>query len=338
ALSAPGKGILAADESTGTIGKRFAGINVENTEENRIKYREMLFTAPNIEEYIAGVIVYDETIRSKASDGEPLCKKAQDKGILIGIKMDKGMAHIPGTRDEHSTQGLDDLAERCKEYFALGARFAKWRATFRISPSTPSACAVQENAWALARYGAICQASGLVPIIEPEILMDGDHDIERTAEVAEHVQSAVYKAMKDQNLLLEGTLLKPSMVTPGKAWVGKVTNLDVAAYTVRTMQRTVPVAVPGVVFLSGGQSEEEATSNLNAMNTMPAKRPWSLSFSFGRALQSSCLKAWSGEDDNLKKAQTMLVERCRANSDAQLGRYLGGSGETACLFQSNYKY
>eukprot|EP00960_Hanusia_phi_P062590 765207-Hanusia_phi.AAC.3 len=380
-IASPGKGILAADESTGTIGKRFSSINVENTEENRIRYRKLLFSTPGMNQYISGVICYDETLRSKDQTGTPLIKYLQDAGIVVGIKVDKGLEVIPGTDGETSTKGLDGLAERCKEYYDMGARFAKWRAVYKISAKEPSDVAIKENAWALARYGeeaaentvphrepddwllllllasslqiliavsdgvtgAICQNNGLVPIIEPEILMDGDHDIERTAEVTEKVQVAVYQAIRDQQLLLEGTLLKPNMVCPGSESKVRASPMDIAAYTIRTLQRCLPVAVPGIVFLSGGQSEEEATLNLNAMNAMPAKKPWALTFSYGRALQQSCLKAWKGEDSNLEAAQNVFLERCRANGDAQLtnlqlGKYAGGSGDTSSLFQANYKY
>eukprot|EP00286_Rhodomonas_abbreviata_P025773 CAMPEP_0181310752 /NCGR_PEP_ID=MMETSP1101-20121128/12760_1 /TAXON_ID=46948 /ORGANISM="Rhodomonas abbreviata, Strain Caron Lab Isolate" /LENGTH=355 /DNA_ID=CAMNT_0023417415 /DNA_START=8 /DNA_END=1075 /DNA_ORIENTATION=- len=339
AIASAGKGILAADESTGTIGKRFKDIDVENNEENRIRYRGLLFNTPGLEKHISGVILFDETLRAKDSSGNLLVKPLVDAGIKLGIKVDKGVAPIPGTDGETSTQGLDGLAERCKEYYSLGCRFAKWRAVYKISDNAPSAPCILENAWALARYGAICQDNGLVPIIEPEILMDGDHNIERTAEVTELVQTAVYKAIRDQNLLLEGTLLKPNMVCPGSTCKDKAKAMDIAAYTVRTLQRTVPVAVPGIVFLSGGQSEEEATQNLNAMNAMPAKKPWALTFSYGRALQQSCLKAWKGDTANESAAQAVFLERAKANGDAQLGKYEGGSkGDTSSLFVSNYSY
>lgn len=338
-IAAPGKGILAADESTGTIGKRFKDINVENTLENRIKWRGLLFKTPGLAEHVGGVILFDETLRSKDANGELLVKPLMDAGIKLGIKVDKGLADIPGTDGEQSTQGLDGLADRCKEYYSLGCRFAKWRATYKISESAPTPVALLENAWALARYGAICQDNGLVPIIEPEILMDGDHNIERAAEIAEIVQNAVYSAMREQNLLLEGTLLKPNMITPGTSCKEKYSANDIAAYTVRTLQRTVPVSVPGITFLSGGQSEEEATLNLNAMNAMPAKKPWSLTFSYGRALQQSCLKAWKGDDANIEAAQKVLLERAKANGQANLGKYTGGSaGDTSSLFVANYTY
>jgi len=337
-LIAAGKGILAADESIGTIAKRFATIGVENTEENRIRYRELLFTAPGIGSYISGAILFEETLRSKASDGTPLVAKLRKNGLIAGIKCDKGLAQIPGTAEESSTQGLDSLSERCKEFYELGARFAKWRAVFKIGTTTPSSLAMRENAWALARYGAICQQNGLVPIIEPEVLMDGSHDIERAASVTEAVLVATYAAMQEQGLLLEGTLLKPNMVCPGMSYAGSVTGQDIAAYTIRTLQRSVPVAVPGVVFLSGGQSEREASRNLNLMNAMPAKKPWALTFSFGRALQQSCLQAWGGKDENVREAQQVFVERARANGDAQLGKYLGCPGRSDCLFEDDYRY
>lgn len=337
-LSAQGKGILAADESVGTIGKRFDLIQLENSETNRIRYRKMLFSTPDLSEYISGVIVFDETLRSKGEDSEPLVRRLQEQNILVGIKVDKGLTTIPGTEGERSTQGLDGLGDRCAEYYQMGARFAKWRAIYKISATTPSGRAVQENSWALARYGAICQEQGLVPIIEPEVLIDGDHDIEKAAAVTEHALISVYKAMHEQGVLLEGTLLKPNMVSSGSENHSRLTEMDIAAYTIRTLQRTVPVAVPGIVFLSGGQSEEHATLNLNMMNAMPAKKPWRLTFSFGRALQQTCLNVWQGEDKNEAAAQQAFLERCRVNCEAQLGVYQGGSGDTTSLFQANYAY
>merc|ERR1712216_181743 len=322
-IASEGKGILAADESIATIGKRFECIKLDNTEENRIRYRKMLFTTPGLSQYISGVIVYDETLRSTCAEGVALVRHLQDQGIVVGIKVDRGLTVIPGTEGENSTQGLDGLGDRCAEYYKMGARFAKWRAIYKISATTPSERAVQENSWALARYGAICQENGLVPIIEPEVLMDGCHDIERAAQVTEHVQASVFKAMHEQGLLLEGTLLKPNMVSGGSDNQTKLTEMDIAAYTIRTLQRTVPVAVPGVVFLSGGQSEEHATLNLNMMNAMPAKKPWRLTFSFGRALQQTCLNVWQGEDKNEAAAQQAFLERCRVNCEAQLGVYQG---------------
>mmetsp|Transcript_43814 Transcript_43814/g.105942 ORF Transcript_43814/g.105942 Transcript_43814/m.105942 type:complete len:352 (+) Transcript_43814:44-1099(+) len=345
ALATPGKGILASDESVGTIGKRFSAINVANTEENRVRYRELLFTAPGIGNYISGAIVFEETLTGKGRDGELLIDKMKASGIIPGIKVDRGLTVIPGTEGESSTQGLDGLADRCKAYYAAGARFAKWRAVYKISENTPSTVSTRENSWTLARCGAICQQNGLVPIIEPEVLMDGTHDIERAAHVTENVLVATYSAMMQQGLLLEGTLLKPNMVCAGMDYPGKVTGQDIAAYTIRTLQRAVPVAVPAVVFLSGGQSEEEATQNLNWMNSMPAKKPWALTFSYGRALQQSCLQAWQGKDENVEAAQQVFLHRARCNGDAQLGRYKGkckqqeGTGEEdKSLHVNDYRY
>lgn len=261
-------------------------------------------------------------------------------GILPGIKVDKGTVELAGTNGETTTQGLDDLAQRCQKYYEAGARFAKWRAVLKIGPTEPSPLAIHENAYGLARYAAICQENGLVPIVEPEILSDGPHEIEKCADVTERVLAACYKALSDHHVLLEGTLLKPNMVTPGSD--GKRVGSEVIAeHTVRALLRTVPPAVPAIVFLSGGQSEEEATVNLNAMNMLKGKKPWSLTFSYGRALQQSTLKAWSGKDENIKKAQEALLVRCKANSQATLGSYKGdakGDGASESLHVKDYKY
>lgn len=292
-LAAPGKGILASDESTGTIGNRFSQIDVENTHENRIAYRELLFKTPDLEKYISGAILYDETARDKASCGTPLTKILTDKGILVGMKVDTGMVIIEGTNDESATQGLDGLGKRCQEYYEMGVRFAKWRAVIKIGDGCPSEVAIQETAHSLARYGNICQHNGIVPIIEPEILTDGDHSIKDCAAVSEKVFNAVMSELIDQGLLLEGLLLKPNMILPGAQSKTICPPEEVAFYTVRTLSRTITPAVPGITFLSGGQSEEDASLNLNAINKLaPIKHPWNMSFSFGRALQSSVLKAW----------------------------------------------
>ena len=281
----PGFGILAADESTGTIGQRFSKIEVENNEENRRAYRDLLFTTEGLENYISGVILYEETLGQKSADGTPFPELLKSKGIIPGIKVDKGLVVIPGTNDENATTGLDGLAERCQKYYAQGARFAKWRAVVKIGNGRPSQAAVLETAHTLARYAAICQANGLVPIVEPEILTDGDHNIEVCAEVSERVFRQCVQALHEQKLLLEGLLLKPNMVTPGATSGEKKSAAEIAWYTVRTLSRTIVPAIPGITFLSGGQSEEEATLNLNEMNKLDAKlRPWSLSFSYGRAL------------------------------------------------------
>lgn len=338
-IAAPGKGILAADESTGTIGKRFDAISVENTETNRRNYRELLFTAPGIEEHISGVIMFEETVDQKTTDGKNFVEHLKSRGIHTGIKLDKGLVIIGGTNEESATQGLDGLAARCKTFYEKGARFAKWRAVLKIGDGLPSQFAIDETAHSLARYGSICQDNGLVPIIEPEILTDGNHSIEKCAEVSERVLATVMKAMLDQHLIIEGTLLKPNMVTEGSDCPNKSTPQQVAWMTVRTLSRTIVPALPGVTFLSGGQSEESASLNLNAMNSLKdAPRPWALTFSYGRALQQSVLKAWQGKAENVDAAKAALLERARANGAASKGEYKGGSGDTASTFVANYSY
>lgn len=291
-ITRPGYGILAADESTGTIGQRFSKINVENNETNRRDYRELLFRA-DIEKGISGVIMYEETLFQKAADGTQFVDILKAKNVIPGIKVDKGLVVLPGTKEETATTGLDGLAERCQKYYAQGARFAKWRAVLKIGDGRPSIQSVMETAHTLARYAAICQENGLVPIVEPEILSDGDHSIEVCAKITEKVVMACVFALHQQNVFLEGTLLKPNMVTAGAQAAKKPTTQEVAWMTVRTLSRSLPGAVRGVVFLSGGQSEEEASVQLNEMNLIKEiARPWALTFSYGRALQSSCLKAW----------------------------------------------
>ena len=340
-IGTPGKGILAADESTGTIGKRFASINVENVEDNRRALRELLFTTPGALQYISGVILFEETLYQSSKAGKPFVDILKEANVLPGIKVDKGTVELAGTDKETTTQGHDDLGKRCAKYYEAGARFAKWRAVLKIGPNEPSQLSIEQNAQGLARYAIICQENGLVPIVEPEILVDGPHDIDRCAYVTEVVLAACYKALNDQHVLLEGTLLKPNMVTPGSD-AKKVAPEVIAEYTTRTLQRTVPPAVPAIVFLSGGQSEEEATKNLNAMNKLQTKKPWFLSFSFGRALQQSTLKAWSGKEENLEKAQKAFLVRCKANSEATLGTYQGdatlGEGASESLHVKDYKY
>ncbi|CAM8948379.1 unnamed protein product [Rhodiola kirilowii] len=339
-IATPGKGILAADESTGTIGKRLSSINVENIESNRQALRELLFTAPDALNYLSGVILFEETLYQKKIDGTPFVEFLQENNVVPGIKVDKGTVDIAGTNSETTTQGLDSLGARCAEYYKAGARFAKWRAVLKIGPTEPSELSIQQNAQGLARYAIICQENGLVPIVEPEILTDGDHDINKCAAVTETVLAATYKALNDHHVLLEGTLLKPNMVTPGSD-SPKVTPELIAEYTVRALRRTVPPAVPGIVFLSGGQSEEEATLNLNAMNKLELLKPWTLSFSFGRALQQSTIKAWGGKKENVATAQSTFLERAKANSEASLGKYTGGSGGGAAsesLYVKGYKY
>ncbi|XP_073303753.1 fructose-bisphosphate aldolase 5, cytosolic [Primulina huaijiensis] len=339
-IATPGKGILAADESTGTIGKRLSSINVENIESNRQALRELLFTAPSALQYLSGVILFEETLYQKTSDGKPFVDVLQENGVLPGIKVDKGTVDLAGTNGETTTQGFDSLGIRCQAFYKAGARFAKWRAVLKIGVTEPSELSIQQNAQGLARYAIICQENGLVPIVEPEVLTDGSHDIQKCAAVTETVFAAVYKALNEQHVLLEGTLLKPNMVTPGSD-SPKVTPEVIADYTVTALRRTVPPAVPGIVFLSGGQSEEEATLNLNAMNKLDVLKPWTLSFSFGRALQQSTLKIWSGKKENVEKAQAAFLERCKANSEATLGKYGGGSGDSLAsesLYEKGYKY
>jgi len=321
ALVAPGKGILAADESGPTIKKRFDSIGVESTEANRRNYRHILFSAPGAGDHISGVILFDETLRQNAADGTPLVRVLGDAGIIPGIKVDKGAKDLALCPGEKVTEGLDGLRDRMAEYASLGARFAKWRAVYNIGEETPSVAAVATNAHALARYAALVQEAGLVPIVEPEVLMDGDHTIEDCEMVTTEVLFSVYAELATQGVELEGTLLKPNMVLSGKDCPEQADVEEVAERTIRTLKRTVPAAVPGIVFLSGGQSDEAATLHLNAMNKTGEGLPWRISFSYGRALQAAPLKAWSGKADNLGAAQAALLERAKANGLATLGRY-----------------
>lgn len=322
AMVAKGKGILAADESTGTIGNRFKSIGVENTEENRRAYRDMLFTARSLGEHISGVILYDETLRQKSADGTSFSELLLGQGIIPGIKVDTGakdMALCPG---ETVTEGLDGLAGRCAEYYKLGARFAKWRAVITIGPAIPSASCIWANAHALARYAAICQEQGLVPIVEPEVLMDGDHSIERCEEVTEWTLNAVFDSLYNLRIAPEHMILKPSMVVAGSKAKRQAGIEEVAERTLRVLKRTVPGAVPGIAFLSGGQSDELATSHLDAMNKMGAGRlPWVLTFSYGRALQQAALKTWKGSAANVAAAQVAQIHRARMNGLAAMGQY-----------------
>ena len=335
----PGRGILAADESTGTIGNRFSAIEVENNEANRRAYRELLFTAPEIEKSISGVIMYEETVDQQTTDGQNFVKLLASRGIHTGIKLDKGLVVLGGTKNENATQGLDGLAARAKAFYEKGCRFAKWRAVLKIGDGMPSELSINETAHSLARYGSICQDNGLVPIIEPEILQDGEHGIDVCARVSERVFAAVMKAMLDHNFIIEGTLLKPNMVTPGASCPNRSNPEEIAWNTVRTLSRSIVPALPGIVFLSGGQSEEEASLNLNAMNALTnIQKPWALTFSYGRALQQSVLKAWRGNPDNVKAAQAALLERANANGAAALGQYKGGSGDKSSTFVANYSY
>lgn len=343
AIVAKGKGILAADESTGSMDKRFASIGIQNTEENRRQYRQMLFTAdPAMNQYISGVIMFHETLYQKTDDGTPFVKLLQDQGIIPGIKVDKGVVPLGGTIGECTTQGLDDLNARCAAYYKDGARFAKWRCVLKIGSHTPSHLAMLENANVLARYASICQQNGLVPIVEPEVLPDGDHDIARCQKVSETVLAYTYKALADHHVFLEGTLLKPNMVTAGQACPTKYSSGDIALATVTALSRTVPPAVPGVVFLSGGQSEEDATRNLDAINKLATiNKPWALTFSYGRALQASALKAWGGKKENIKTAQAEFLKRAKANGQAAAGAYEGGAHSAAgdsSLFVAGHAY
>ena len=338
-LATPGKGILAVDESTNTCGKRLASIGVENTEENRQAYRGMLFTTKGLGNYISGAILFEETLFQDHADGESMVAKLEKQGIVPGIKVDKGLKPLVGGL-EHETycSGLDGLTERASDYYARGARFAKWRAVLQITADGPSDLAIRENAWGLARYARSVQEAGLVPIIEPEILMDGDHDILTTSEIQEKIIKEVYFACQQNGVYLEGTLLKPSMTVPGADYEGKSDPKNVALATVTTLLRSVPAAVPGIVFLSGGLSEEEASLYLNEMNLLSADKPWNISFSYGRALQHSCLKAWAGS--NIDKGQKALIARAQANSEASKGLYVLGSQPSSDekLFVSGYTY
>ena len=342
AIVAPGKGLLAADESTGTIGKRLASIGVENTAENARLYRQLLFTCDkSMNKYISGVIFFHDTFFQKADDGTPFVKLIQDKGIIPGIKVDKGVAKLLGTDDETTTQGLDGLADRCKEYYDGGARFAKWRCVLKIGNNRPSQLAILENANVLARYASICQMNGLCPIVEPEILTDGNHDLDACIAASEKTLAAVYKALSDHNVYLEGSLLKPNMVLPGAECSKKYSPEQVGEATVTVFKRTLPIAVPGVTFLSGGQSEINATSHLNAINVYKGRSLWGLTFSFGRALQASVLKVWGGKPENLKAAQQVFLHRAKCNGLAALGKYDGEEGAAAAsesLFVADHQY
>lgn len=320
AIVSPGKGILAADESSPTIKKRFDTIGVESTEENRRAYRDLLFTTEGVQEYISGVILFDETLRQSSENGIPFPKLLAAKNILPGIKVDKGAKALAGFQGEKVTEGLDGLRDRLSEYRELGAKFAKWRAVITIGDGLPSRFCMEANAQALARYAALCQEAGIVPIVEPEVLMDGDHDISRCRDVTAETLTRLYSALFDHCVYLEGTLLKPNMVISGKGCPHQAGPEEVAEATVRCFRQVVPAAVPGIVFLSGGQSSEEATANLNAMNAM-GSHPWELSFSYGRALQEHALKAWKGSGENRSAAQSVFLHRALCNSAARKGEY-----------------
>ena len=324
AMVAPGKGIIAIDESTGTIAKRFAGVGIENTEENRRAYRELLLSTPNLNEYISGAILFDETIRQKTKDGVPFAQYMADNGMIPGIKVDKGTHALAGFPGEVVTEGLDGLRARLEEYYRLGARFAKWRAVINIGDDIPSGTCIEANAHALARYAALCQEQGLVPMVEPEVLMDGNHDIETCYEVTEVTLRALFDALYNQNVALEGTILKASMVLPGKDSGELAPVEEVAEATLMCLKSSVPAILPGIVFLSGGQSDDDATAHLDAMNRM-GPNPWPLSFSYGRAMQQAALKLWSQDlTGNYDQAQQTVYERARANGLAAQGKWTRG--------------
>jgi fructose-bisphosphate aldolase, class I len=320
ALVAPGKGILAADESDGTIKKRFDTIGVESTEENRRTYRDLLFTAPGMEEHISGVILFDETIHQSSADGTPFPELLESKGVIPGIKVDKGAKPLAGSPEEKVTEGLDGLRDRLGEYRELGARFTKWRAVIEIGDGIPSYTCLHTNAHALGRYAALSQEAGLVPIVEPEVLMDGDHTIERCYAITEWMLKETFQELYYQRVELDGMLLKPNMVLSGSEAPEQADVDEVAQATIRCLKNCVPAAVPGIVFLSGGQSDEIATEHLNAMNAL-GPHPWELSFSYGRALQAPALKAWRGDESNLQAGQEAFAHRAKMNGLARSGEY-----------------
>ena len=320
AIVAPGKGVLAADESSPTIKKRFDMINVESTEDNRRAYRELLFTTEGANEFIGGVILFDETLRQSTASGVPFAKVLSDAGIVPGIKVDKGAKALAFADGEKVTEGLDGLRERLEEYYELGARFTKWRAVITIGDGIPSDYCIKANAWALARFAALSVEQGFVPIVEPEVLMDGDHDIDRCFDVSERTLHHVYRALHDQRVPLEQTLLKPNMVLSAKDCPTQAAPQEVAEKTIKCLKNTVPSSVPGIVFLSGGQTELEATVHLNEMNRVGGF-PWQLSFSYGRALQAATLQAWGGRADSVEAAKKAFYHRARMNGLARHGTY-----------------
>jgi len=337
-IASKGRGILAMDESNATCGKRLESIALENTEDNRRAYRELLVTTPGLGKYISGAILFEETLFQSTSSGKKMTDCLKEQNIVPGIKVDKGLVPLANSNGESWCMGLDGLDKRCAEYYKAGARFAKWRSVVSI-PAGPSQIALRDCAYGLARYAAIAQHAGLVPIVEPEVLLDGDQDIDQCLEVQEAIWAETFKYMADNNVMFEGILLKPAMVTPGADNPNKCPPETVASYTLRMLRRRVPPAVPGIMFLSGGQSELEATLNLNAMNQSP--NPWHVSFSYARALQNSVLKTWQGKPENIKAAQEALLKRAKANSDAQLGQY-DPSNESAeageRTYEKGYKY
>lgn len=316
-----GKGILAADESLPTIAKRFSPFGIDSTEETRRKYRALLFSSPGIEEFISGVILFEETLTQKDDEGRLLPELLSSKGIVPGIKVDKGTVSLAGSPGDKITEGLDGLAGRLEKYKSQGARFAKWREVYVIGEKNPSMLAIEANAEVLARYAVICQEAGIVPVVEAEVLMDGDHGIERCSVVTESVLHAIFQALRRHGAMLECMVLKPSMVLPGKAFGSRASPEEVAEATVRVLRRTVPAAVPSINFLSGGQGPEEATANLNAMNAILTNPPWALSFSYGRALQRTALEAWGGKSENAGPMQEAFMKRARLNGLARRGQY-----------------
>ena len=323
AMVAPGKGIIAIDESNATIAKRFEGVGIANSEEQRRAYRELLLTTPNLNQHISGAILFDETLRQSTKSGVPFAQLMMDNGIIPGIKVDRGTHALAGFPGEVITEGLDGLRDRLKEYAQLGARFAKWRAVINIGEDIPSGTCIEANSHALARYAALCQECGLVPMVEPEVLMDGDHDIETCYEVTEVTLRSLFDALYQQNVMLEGTILKASMVISGKGCEEQASVEEVAESTLICLKSTVPAILPGIVFLSGGQSDEDATAHLNAMNQL-GPNPWPLSFSYGRAMQSAALKIWSQDlVNNVAKAQATVYARARDNGLAALGQLNG---------------
>jgi len=343
AMVRPGYGLLACDESTGTVGTRLEGIGLVNDETNRRDWRELLFTTPGLGDYISGAILFEETLFQNGADGESFVDKLNKVGTIPGIKVDAGLKELKGGGPKETwCSGLDGLFERCEKFYAQGARFAKWRTAVRIdlANSLPSQLAVDEAAWGLARYARICQEAGLVPIVEPEILIDGDHDLATTAKVQENLITTVYKKLQENGVYLEGSLLKPSMTVSGVDCKNKPSPAEIAVATVRTLERSIPPAMPGVTFLSGGISEEDASIYLNEINKLERKGPWALTFSFSRAMQSSCIKKWMGKPENVKAAQDQLKARAQANSEASTGSYKPGSQPTTegSLYVKDYKY
>jgi fructose-bisphosphate aldolase, class I len=320
-LVADGKGILAADESVATLTRRFDKFGIPSTEQSRRAYREMLFTTRGVAEFVSGAILYDETIRQKSSGGTPLAQVLSSQGIVPGIKVDTGAEPLAGFPEETVTEGLDKLRDRLAEYHGMGARFAKWRAVIRITPTLPSQACVSANAHALARYAALCQERQLVPIVEPEVLMNGDHTIERCEEITGRVLNTVFDALFEQGVSLESMLLKPNMVIAGMECAQRASVHEVASATLRCLRRHVPAAVPGIVFLSGGQTDRMATAHLNAISRLPGSKSWKISFSYGRALQDAAMAAWHGRDENLKAGQQAFHHRARCNGAATRGAY-----------------